>query len=159
MKFTNLLLIVFVAILFASCGRDPKESAGNTNAAGAANPEATAVVYHFICRNNCQGSGAMEAGVCPVCGVNYIHNDAYHAQDVPGSNPSINTLQGPQNPQFQQNPAAPQTPQAPQAPEPAQNAAGVYHYTCSKGCSGGSGTGGTCATCGGPLTHNQAYHQ
>ncbi|MBK8297499.1 MAG: hypothetical protein IPK91_09535 [Saprospiraceae bacterium] len=32
------------------------------------------------------------------------------------------------------------TPPAPTtAPEPAQNAAGVWHFTCSKGCPGGAG--------------------
>ncbi len=42
--------------------------------------------------------------------------------------------------------------------EPAQNADGVWHYTCSKGCAGGSGAKGNCFTCGGPLVHNTAYH-
>lgn len=43
-------------------------------------------------------------------------------------------------------------------PEPAQNAAGVWHYTCSKGCAGGSGTASACSVCGGTLAHNAAYH-
>lgn len=46
----------------------------------------------------------------------------------------------------------------PTTPEPAQNAEGVWHYTCSKGCAGGAGAKGNCATCGGPLAHNTAYH-
>lgn len=46
----------------------------------------------------------------------------------------------------------------PTTPEPPQNTAGVWHYTCSNGCTGGAGAAGNCATCGGPLAHNQAYH-
>ncbi len=46
----------------------------------------------------------------------------------------------------------------PTTPEPAQNAEGVWHYTCSKGCAGGAGAAGVCATCGGTLAHNSAYH-
>lgn len=42
--------------------------------------------------------------------------------------------------------------------EPAQNAEGVWHYTCGKGCAGGAGAAGACATCGGTLAHNSAYH-
>lgn len=42
--------------------------------------------------------------------------------------------------------------------EPAQNAEGVWHYTCAKGCKGGAGVASLCAACGGNLTHNQAYH-
>ena len=42
--------------------------------------------------------------------------------------------------------------------EPSQNAGGVWHYTCSKGCSGGAGSAVNCVTCGGLLVHNQAYH-
>lgn len=48
---------------------------------------------------------------------------------------------------------------APQTAEPAQNAKGVWHFTCPKGCEGGAGTQGNCAKCGSPLTHNAAYHQ
>ncbi|MFZ1749562.1 MAG: hypothetical protein WAU01_05200 [Saprospiraceae bacterium] len=42
--------------------------------------------------------------------------------------------------------------------EPAQNAQGVWHFTCAKGCAGGAGTLTNCAVCGGPVAHNQAYH-
>ena len=42
--------------------------------------------------------------------------------------------------------------------EPPQNAAGVWHYTCTKGCAGGAGAATACATCGGTLVHNQTYH-
>lgn len=48
--------------------------------------------------------------------------------------------------------------QNPAIPEPTQNAAGVWHYTCSQGCSGGGGKDDLCATCGGALAHNPAYH-
>ncbi len=50
------------------------------------------------------------------------------------------------------------TPAPPPSPEPAQNAKGVWHYTCAKGCEGGAGAQGACAKCGGPLTHNATYH-
>lgn len=43
-------------------------------------------------------------------------------------------------------------------PEPPQNAAGVWHYTCPKGCAGGGGSAVACATCGTTLAHNAAYH-
>lgn len=42
--------------------------------------------------------------------------------------------------------------------EPSQNASGVWHYKCSKGCAGGAGSAVSCETCGLPLAHNQAYH-
>lgn len=50
-------------------------------------------------------------------------------------------------------------PPAATTPEPAQNAKGVWHFTCAKGCEGGAGAAGNCAKCNGPLSHNQAYHQ
>lgn len=31
----------------------------------------------FICPNHCKGSGGDEAGVCPVCGMDYIENFDY----------------------------------------------------------------------------------
>jgi len=54
------------------------------------------------------------------------------------------------------NPAI--TPPSAQTPEPAQNAAGVWHYTCTSGCAGGAGSAVACATCGNTLVHNQGYH-
>ena len=45
-----------------------------------------------------------------------------------------------------------------QTPEPAQNAAGVWHYTCTNGCAGGAGSATPCATCGNTLVHNTTYH-
>ena len=44
-------------------------------------------------------------------------------------------------------------------PEPPQNAKGVWHYTCAKGCAGGAGAAQPCAKCGATLAHNNAYHQ
>lgn len=56
--------------------------------------------------------------------------------------------------------ASPQAPaiQNPAALEAPQNAMGVWHYTCSQGCTGGAGTATNCATCGGLLAHNAGYH-
>lgn len=95
---------------------------------------ATAGVLHYYCPNNCAGSGGDNAGTCPVCGTEYIHNQAYH------DNQSAITTQT--------------TP----APEPAQNAAGVWHYTCANGCAGGAGSAVACAQCGSTLQHNPSYH-
>lgn len=40
-----------------------------------------------------------------------------------------------------------------------QNAKGVWHFTCAKGCAGGAGAAGPCGKCGEALVHNQAYHE
>lgn len=98
-------------------------------------PSGAANVQHYYCANNCAGSGGDSAGTCPVCGSEYVHNQAWHNQ---GQN-AISTQSTP-------------------APEPAQNAAGVWHYTCSSGCSGGAGSAVACSQCGSTLVHNTAYH-
>ena len=90
-------------------------------------------VAHYICANNCEGSGGAAAGTCPVCGTAYVHNQAFHSQ--PGG----------------ANAATPPPPSA-------TNASGVYHYTCSNGCEGGSGAQGNCSNCGNALVHNTAFH-
>lgn len=108
----------------------------------------TSGVAHYICSNNCAGSGGAAAGTCPVCGSDYIHNQAYHNQQsvTPSINlPSETVVPGGGTPPIQST-------------TPAQNAAGVYHYTCSNGCVGGSGTAGNCGSCGSALAHNTAYH-
>ena len=119
-----------------------------TTPAGAEPAQNSAGVWHYTCSNGCAG-GAGAAGNCAVCGNALAHNSAYH-----------------------NNAGTPTTPVTPTTPttettstnvnfssdEPAQNAAGVWHYTCSNGCSGGAGAAGNCASCGGALAHNSAYH-
>ena len=100
-------------------------------------------VWHYTCRIGCPG-GAGSAVKCDNCGNILAHNTAYHGKaDSVDSSPMINSSA---------------TPAKPATPEPAQNSAGVWHYTCAKGCSGGSGSAGNCATCNGSLAHNTAYH-
>ncbi len=110
--------------------------------AGATNPG----VSHYICSNNCVGSGGDSQGNCPVCGNAYEHNAAFHNNTAAPT--ATTTAPTPSN--------AP--PGAPAVPEPAQNANGVWHYTCSAGCAGGAGRAGSCGSCGGELAHNTAYH-
>lgn len=89
-------------------------------------------VWHYTCGNGCAG-GAGSASACSTCGNTLVHNQGYHSNANAQSN----------------------TP----APEPSQNASGVWHYTCSNGCSGGAGSATACNSCGTTLAHNSAYHQ
>jgi len=159
--FKSLTILLFsTVILFSACSgntdagkQEVKETpivsdppATNTNMPTAATPEPpqnAAGVWHYTCSKGCAG-GSGTAGNCAICGGPLSHNSAYHsnANSTPPT-PSISTP----------------SPTTPKTPEPAQNAAGVWHYTCAKGCPGGAGSAGTCSTCGGPLAHNQAYHQ
>lgn len=120
-----------------------------SNAATPAEPAQNAAgVWHFTCAKGCPG-GAGAAGNCVTCGSALVHNQAYHgdANNMPATNPTITPA------------AATPVTATPQSAEPAQNAAGVWHYTCAKGCAGGAGSAGPCATCGSTLVHNQAYHK
>ncbi|MBK7475011.1 MAG: hypothetical protein IPI11_02940 [Haliscomenobacter sp.] len=122
--------------------------APSTSPFPSANQNATATagaVPHYICPNNCAGSGGAEQANCSVCGTAYVHNQAFHdqqASDQAAAMPVTPTTTTTTTP----------------APDPAQNAAGVWHYTCAKGCAGGSGTPGNCGSCGQALAHNAAYH-
>lgn len=108
-------------------------------------------VKHYICSNNCANSGGDGEGTCPVCGNAYVHNTAYHnnaaTPPTPGANPTTT-----------ESTTSQVSLSDPNSTEPAQNAAGVWHYTCAKGCEGGGGAVGSCAKCGGALAHNAGYH-
>ncbi len=153
-------MVVFSALLFTSCGgadQDVRDAAVDSvevpapsTAPGvppaAATTANTSGAKHYICPKNCAGSGGDAAGTCPVCGTAYEHNQAFHNNTTP---PAI-------------TPGATTTPDITPVPNPttgqAQNAAGVYHYTCPKGCAGGAAAAGSCGTCGEALAHNQAFH-
>lgn len=162
----NLLLLVFLSLAVISCNNDDTKSEEATategspqitingmdtpGQTGGAVASATGAVHHYICPNNCAGSGGPADGKCPVCGTQYKHNDAFHQ-----------TAQGADQPvEIKPNPDQKVTLEGQQkTPEPAQNAKGVWHYTCPKGCAGGAGTMTACAKCGTQLQHNTVYHQ
>jgi hypothetical protein len=123
---------------------------GTVNADPAAAVAGGGTEQHYKCtKAGCTGGGAAQ-GKCPICGSDLVHNQAFHAQNTPAGSSPANPVQiDPKTGQPVAN--------AQPTPPPAQNAKGEYHYTCAKGHAGAA-TAGNCATCGGPLTHNQAYH-
>lgn len=94
---------------------------------------------HYICPKKCEGGTSGTQGNCKVCNSILSHNQGFHAT------PAQTTTASPFS-------APPATPQA------GPNAAGQYHYTCAKGCTGGKDGPGTCNTCSGTLAHNAAFH-
>ncbi len=109
-------------------------------------------VWHYVCPKGCKG-GAGSASPCSVCGTVLKHNQAYHTKGgatTQITQPNVQVNQSGNSPII--------TPPSQANPPAAQNAKGVWHYTCPKGCAGGSGGKGNCAKCGGALAHNKAYH-
>lgn len=149
-----------MAVLMPACQNDnapgsgklaTEEAVGNKDASaqtpGAASPtneppQNAAGVWHFICPKGCAG-GAGAAVPCGQCGETLVHNQIYHGAEQP----------------MNSNPAQGANPAAKPKDEPPQNAKGVWHYTCPKGCSGGSGTASPCPRCATVMTHNPVYHQ
>ena len=116
---------------------------------GAEPAQNAAGVWHYTCSNGCAG-GAGSAVACATCGNTLAHNTAYHNNT--GSTPAATRSPSPVSTE-----SATSTVNF-TSDEPAQNAAGVWHYTCSNGCAGGAGSAVACATCGNTLAHNSAYH-
>ncbi len=177
MKYLNIfcVLLVFSLALLTSCNSDSSDARDQARenlvvpespATDPTSPIQTAPtppaaepaqnaegVWHWTCSKGCAGGGG-GAGSCATCGGPLAHNAAYHNSSnaastptVPGAMPTI--------------PGATTTavpPPTAKPAEPAQNAAGVWHYTCSKGCAGGAGSAVACAGCGGTLAHNASYH-
>ncbi len=111
-------------------------------------------VWHYTCPKGCAG-GAGTAAACAKCGTTLTHNTAYHPAPSSAPSPAPATTATPTAAPGITPVPAPAT----KAPEPAQNAAGVWHYTCSSGCAGGAGSAVACAKCGKTLAHNAVYHQ
>lgn len=169
-KWGVLSLLSIAMMGFIACGEEKRErpdvvkdipsssadqSAQNQNPGNAStdlntntNSNPSGDVQHYICPNDCEGSGGPNQGTCPVCGTDYVHNAAFHEQGNQNPQNQIN-LEGQDQLQNLQ--------QSQQNNAPAQKN-GEYHYVCSAGCSGGSGSAGTCSQCGASLEHNTAYH-
>jgi len=174
MKALNFLSIICLVLLFA-CNNTPQRpesilpenytppptaTAPAAATPGAEPPQNAEGVWHYTCPNGCEGGGG-GATACTVCGTTLAHNTAYHASTSVNSgatNPT--TITSPSaipSPGNTLNPTiVPPPTQA--TPEPPQNAAGIWHYTCSNGCAGGAGSATACSACGSTLAHNTAYH-
>lgn len=102
-------------------------------------------IWHYTCPNGHTGGGG-SATPCAECGTTLVHNTAYHnssatpAATTTGT-PDLNSILPPSTTE-----------------EPPINAAGVYHYTCPNGHTGGGGSATPCGECGTTLVHNTAYH-
>lgn len=138
------------------------------------------IVHHYVCSDRCEGGVGSAAGNCPVCGLAMAHNKTYHTggnTTTPQPQININTPDGTTTqmntgtPPINTNDAQVVSPlfkdqanaanliqQQQTPPEPPQNASGVWHYTCPKGCAGGGGSATPCGVCGTTLAHNTAYH-
>jgi len=183
MNLIKLFSFLLIAGFLIACGNDAPERTSATDAP-AANPPPTndmaqqpaapqtvnyvspdGSVHHYICSDFCEGSGSETPGTCPVCSKSLAHNQAWHNQGDQQQSPQIQQQQSPgqtapSSPLFRDGQQSQQVqPNQPMMTEPAQNAAGVWHYICSAGCSGGAGSPGSCAQCGAALSHNAAYHQ
>ena len=166
MKYLNIFIILLVssAISFFSCNdntgpQNSRESLDRSNSptppnAVTTNPKTPEPaqnaqgVWHYTCSKGCAG-GSGSTGMCATCGGPLAHNAAYHSNNTPTINPPTTN---PTN----TNSISPVI--TPPKLEPAQNAVGVWHYICAKGCAGGAGKADPCATCGATLVHNTAYH-
>ena len=85
-------------------------------------------VQHYICPNNCAGSGGATEGTCPTCGSAYTHNQAFHNQTQPVQN------------------------------QPVANSGVQHYICPNSCAGSGGATEGTCPTCGSAYIHNQAFH-
>jgi hypothetical protein len=123
----------------------PMSTEGNLQQAN----HSAAIVFHYICPNRCAGGGSEGQGKCPVCNADLVHNDAFHnQQQLPQQNMQKQTITT--DPKI--NPPQP-------ASDPPQNAKGIWHFICPKGCGGGAGQAMACSNCGTHLQHNQNYHE
>ena len=162
---------LFVLVLFAvvACNSAPErpEALLDPNYVPPAAPAAPAAaantpepaqnslgVWHYTCPSGHSG-GSGSATACGECGTTLVHNTTYHDAPSPTVPTTTSTIVPAGSEGINVTPGA--IPNA-KAPEPAQNAAGVWHYTCSNGCSGGAGSALACGTCGSTLAHNTAYH-
>ena len=173
MKILNSLFFVLLtlSIVVSSCNSKKADATQESTMATDSltqDPGAVAAVsagsqHHFICPKNCEGSGGAEQGNCPVCGTAYVHNQSFHNQSPTAPGTQGTPIQIDPNGTVTQtatNPAAGSQPITDTPANPAaKNAAGEWHFVCSKACGGGAGAQGNCPKCGSPLTHNQDFHK
>lgn len=146
----NIIPLLAIVILLFSCAKEVKKKSipikdiplnerAIPTLPGATSANSVIGGAHYICPKNCVGGTGTSAGKCPVCETEMTHNQGFHVTN--------NTT-----------PSTPTTPNSATSSGDLPNANGQYHYTCTKGCTGGKGGAGTCDSCGSALEHNTGFH-
>lgn len=84
LQFLALAMLFALSFTFASCGGSghkhdqAKEEQSTTETMDKSGPEYTSA---YICPMHCPGSGSDAAGQCPVCGMDYVANEAFKGDD------------------------------------------------------------------------------
>lgn len=112
--------------------------------------------FHYVCVNNCEGSGANAAGTCPVCGEELVHNTSFHSGEQGDDNGELQIVGNDDN-SFSSK-IAPLGQESSPSPAPDVTGDASFHYICSAGCGGGGQAQGSCPSCGAALVHNNAFH-
>ncbi len=142
MKNNDMKKLMFILIssgLLFSCAQGYQEDSTANSAVNPNRPDQIAPmnntpspvatgVQHYICPNNCAGSGGATEGTCPTCGSAYTHNQAFHNQTQPSQN------------------------------QPVANSGVQHYICPNSCAGSGGATEGTCPTCGSAYIHNQAFH-
>lgn len=122
------------------------------------NPGASASSeFHYVCANNCEGSGANAAGPCPVCGEELVHNAAFHSGEQGGNNQNAPQIINDDGGSFSSK-ITPLGEESSSNSAPAVSGDASFHYICSAGCGGGGAAQGPCPSCGAAMEHNAAFH-
>jgi len=69
-KFVFIALIA-IGLSFTSCGSESNNDAKTDQI----NKQGKEYTSAYICPMHCEGSGSEEAGLCPVCGMDYVKNE------------------------------------------------------------------------------------
>ena len=86
MKTIIITLVLSLFFVFSSCKNDSTDNQTDTTNTeivdtNSINPQDVSLgkeyTSHFICPNHCAESGSEEAGICPICGMEYIENFDY----------------------------------------------------------------------------------
>lgn len=161
------LLYISCLGLWIACGGNTQKKTSDENngtsptttLASPTESEESEIVTHYICPNRCKGSGSDAPGKCPVCGADYLHNDAFH-QNNSASTPAS---ENPSTAVSSQNTSTPATSSLTQTEIEALKKKGpeyLAHYVCPSYCKGsGSASAGKCPVCGKDYIHNDVYHQ
>jgi hypothetical protein len=70
----------FFTLSFSHCKNNSSQDKAQMEKRDTTGPEYTS---RYICPMYCKGSGSDAAGVCPVCGMDYVLNETYKEQDTP----------------------------------------------------------------------------
>ena len=71
------MALITIGLALTSCGNKTNNKTNNKTITEQSINQSKEYTSAYVCPMHCEGSGSDKAGICPVCGMDYVENEKH----------------------------------------------------------------------------------